>query len=68
MSEDEYLDQASRFNTYAVITPDGNWHESSDMDYLNTSSKNDWEETYFERFLKPALKFGWYITIVDYHI
>jgi len=68
----DYLDQASWFNTYAVITPDGNWHGLSDMDYLNVSSKtldeNDWEESYFERFLKPALKFGWYITIVDCHI
>lgn len=47
------------FNTYAVLTPDGEWHEIGEMGWFGvTVGKNDesddWEEKYHERFIDSA--------------
>lgn len=60
------------FSSYAVITPDGEWHECGHMGWWGLSDETpedsaDWYEHYFERFIKnadPKLM----MTIVDCHI
>jgi hypothetical protein len=72
-SEFEYFQRMTAFYTYAVITPDGVWHAPGDMGWFGMSTdsitdRRGWEDEYHERFIQPALKNGWYITIVDCHI
>ncbi len=72
-SEFEYFQHMTAFNTYAVITPDGVWHAPGDMGWFGMSSEStsevrSWEDEYYDRFIKPALTNGWYLTIVDCHI
>lgn len=72
-SEEEYLARQSLFYTYAVITPDGIWHAPGDMGWWGMSSESpdqerEWQFNYASRFIDPAVKNGWYITIVDCHI
>jgi len=59
------------FSTYAVLTPDGEWHEPGQMGWwgMSHASQEDeklWDEAY-ENFLKEADP-NWTITIVDCHI
>ncbi len=70
-SELEYYQHMTAFNTYAVITPDGVWHAPGDMGCFGMSSdsatgRRSWEDEYYDRFIKPALTNGWYLTIVAY--
>lgn len=58
MKKEEYINQDICFVTYAVIMPDGKWHQSDN---------NDWDKKYFERFIKNTNP-EYYITIVDCHI
>jgi len=72
-SEAEYNQQITSFSTYAVITPDGEWHAPGNMGWWGMSSdgtddNRDWEDNYYEHFIKPAIANGWYLTIVDCHI
>ena len=60
------------FHTYAVITPDGEWHAQGEMGWFGISSattdeERDWREHYKERFLDTADP-NWILTIVDCHI
>ena len=62
----------TQFSTYAVVTPDGEWHEKGSMGWWGCSSETadeakDWEERYRERFLDSADP-DWILTIVDCHI
>lgn len=72
-TKEEYVKRHSKeFFAYALITPDGKWHESSKKRQFGSSSSNQnnedsWRDTMFEKFIKntdPEL----YITIVDCHI
>jgi len=72
-SEAEYHQRMTAFSTYAVITPDGEWHAPGDMGWFGMSSetigaKRDWEDEYYDEFIRPAIENGWYLTIVDCHI
>lgn len=72
-SEDEYVRSMTEFSTFAVITPDGEWHEPGTMGWFacSTATPDDelrWEKEYYERFLKPAIDNDWTITMVDCHI
>ena len=72
-TEEEYIARATSFYTYAVITPNGEWHAPGEMGWWAVSSETpdeerDWQLNYHERFIKPAIEKGWHITIVDCHI
>lgn len=67
-----YARHQAQFSTFAVILPDGSWHERGSMGYFGMSSETgdearDWEEHYKERFIDPADP-EWTITICDLHI
>ena len=67
-----YARQQATFTTYAVITPDGEWHAPGDMGWFGCSSENakqfrDWYDHYQERFIDSAEP-DWTITLVDCHI
>ena len=67
-----YARYMTQFSTYAVVTPDGEWHEKGSMGWWGCSSETadeakDWEERYRERFLDSADP-DWILTIVDCHI
>lgn len=67
-----YARDCSQFITYAVVTPDEEWHEKGEMGWWGMSSETpneakDWNEHYRERFIDAADP-DWYITIVDCHI
>ena len=67
-----YTRYMTQFSTYAVVTPDGEWHEKGRMGWFGASSETpdearDWEEHYRERFLDTA-EADWVLTIVDCHI
>jgi len=69
----EYNERMITFNTYAVITPDGKWHEPGVMGWFGLTeatpeAEREWDLSYFNRFLKPALEEKWHVTIVDCHI
>lgn len=71
--EDYFKTCTSFFTTYAVITPDGEWHEPGEMLYfgLTTATREDeekWDENYFKDFIEPYLNQNMTITIVDCHI
>ena len=60
------------FETYAVLTPDGTWHEPGRMGWFCTTSATSEEEerfsaTYRERFIDTA-DHDWTATVVDCHI
>lgn len=62
----------ARFSTFAVVTPDGEWHEKGTMGWFGCSSETpeearSWEEHYKERFIDTADP-DWIISIVDCHI
>lgn len=70
--KEDYAKKLSSWTTYAVLTPDGIWHEPGQMGWwgISTASSNDeidWDENYYERFIKAADP-EWELTIVDCHI
>lgn len=72
-TETEYIQRMTAFRTYSVLTPDGVWHAPGDMGWWGMSSETtdeerDWQDNYYDRFIKPAISKGWYLTIVDCHI
>ena len=67
-----YARYMTQFSTYAVVTPDGEWHEKGSMGWWGFSSETpdeakDWDEHFRERFLDTADP-DWILTIVDCHI
>lgn len=69
----EYIKRKTAFSTYAVITPDGQWHAPGKMGWWAISTatleqERAWDLNYYERFIKPALENNWYLVIVDCHI
>jgi hypothetical protein len=71
-----YLKDMTKFSTYAIVTPDGNWHEPGKMGWWGMSGASDDDEekfkkVFFEKYIKPYLdkEDGSYtITMVDCHI
>ena len=71
--EKTYIQQNTEFSTFAVVTPDGEWHEPGHMGWFGCSSETPeesiaWHEDYFENFIKPAIENNWYLTLIDCHI
>jgi hypothetical protein len=72
-TEEEYIKRSTAFHTYAVVTPDGIWHETGKMGWFGMThaspeEEREWELNYCERFIKPAIDNNWTVTIVDCHI
>lgn len=72
-NEETYIKKMTEFSTFAVLTPDGQWHEKGEMGWFGCSSETSDEDTawcdgYYDAFIKPALENGWWLTIVDCHI
>lgn len=65
----EYFKNLEGFNTHAVITPDGKWHENGEMGWFGivSNEKKDWNEKYFDTFIKDTCP-EYFIIIVDCHI
>ena len=60
------------FSTYAVVTPDGEWHEKGEMGWWGMSSETGdeslkWDLEFYDRFLKDVDP-ETIVTIVDCHI
>ena len=71
-TKEKYAECVSRFSTYAVITPDGEWHEAGKMLWFGISTATnedelDWEENYYKDFIEN-LDQNMIVTIVDCHI
>lgn len=69
---DMYARTMSSFGTYAVVTPDGEWHAVGEMGWWGTSSETheeaqEWYCHYKERFIDTA-NTDWILTVVDCHI
>ena len=67
-----YARHCAQFNTFAVVTPNGVWHEKGEMGWFGMSSDTpedakSWNEHYKERFIDTADP-NWILTIVDCHI
>lgn len=71
-TEEEYIRNFTKFSTYAVLTPDGEWYEPGKMGWWGISSatadeEKEFENNYEENFIKSADP-EWELTIVDCHI
>lgn len=71
--EATYIRTKTEFSTYACITPDGEWHAPGTMGWFGVDSsdpleKISFQDAYREKFIRPAIENGWYMTIVDCHI
>lgn len=69
---DSYIKTLKTFTTYAVVTPDGEWHEPGRMGWFGMSNatsedERNWVDIYYNDYIKPYLNDG-YITMVDCHI
>lgn len=67
-----YARRQSEFSTFAVVTPNGVWHEKGEMGWFGCSTDSDeeaadWDDHYKERFIDTADP-DWILTIVDCHI
>jgi len=65
------LIQTTRF--FAVLTPDGEWHEPSKMGWFactdgEPEDELKWDLEFYDRFIKPNLDSDLICTIVDCHI
>lgn len=70
--KETYAKVCASCGTYAVVTPDGVWHEKGQMGWWGMSSETgdeslDWDLHYKERFIDTADP-DWIMTIVDCHI
>ena len=59
------IDFSEPFSTYAILTPDGEWHEQENTGLF--SSDEEWNKHYKERFIDTAAP-DLMLTIVDCHI
>ena len=71
-SKEDYAKKVSSFSTWAVLTPNGIWHESGQMGWFGCHSATTEEEIEFfdnyNRFIEEAQKNNWLVTVVDCHI
>lgn len=66
------FDKMEDFRTYAVLTPNGQWHAPGSMGWWGMSSETndeyeEWKEKFAEKFIKNANP-EWELSIVDCHI
>ena len=67
-----YAKIMTTFSTYAVVTPDGEWHAPGNMGWFGMSDESDkswidWVSNYYDRFIAGSDP-NWIISIVDCHI
>lgn len=67
-----YARLMATFSTYAVVTPDGEWHAPGNMGWFGMSDESDqswidWVSNYDDRFISGSDP-NWILTIVDCHI
>ena len=69
----DYVDSSKYiFDTLAVLDDDG-WHEPGEMGWFGVvgnrnETEENWEQNYYNRFIKPNLKTDKMLSIVDCHI
>lgn len=71
-TRESYIKRESEFSTYAVITPDGEWHSKGKMGWFGISSEteeesNEWSNSFYDTFIKNA-DTELVLVIVDCHI
>lgn len=71
-TKETYIERESRFETYAVITPDGEWHSKGKMGWFGFSSETmeyseEWGKSFYDAFIKDKDK-ELTLVIVDCHI
>lgn len=71
-TRESYIKRQSEFSTYAVITPDGEWHSQGSMGWFGVSSETEdeakeWNLSFYDRFIKEADQ-DLFLVIVDCHI
>lgn len=71
-TKENYAACKSAFSTWAVVTPNGEWHEKGEIGWFALSNETheeavDWELHFRERFIDAADP-DWRVTIVDCHI
>lgn len=72
ITKEEYVKDNLGFSTFAVITPEGKWHEKGSMGWFGMSSEteeesHEWNKSFMEAYIDnadPELV----LTIVDCHI
>lgn len=69
---EHYIRSREAFGTYAILMPDGKWHEKGRCLWWGqtTATPEDeklWDENFYDSFLKN-LEEDWYMTIIDCHI
>ena len=71
-SKEEYAEEIARFSTWAVLTPDGVWHEPGKMGWFACHNASIEDEKSFKKnyqsFIDKAIKNNWLVTVVDCHI
>lgn len=70
-TKEEFVAARTAFSTYAVITPDGEWHQPGRMGWFGMSGEtgedwNTWATSYRERFLEQYA--DCHIRLFDCHI
>lgn len=71
-SKEQYARETAQFNTFAVLTADGKWHECGKMGWFGCSDESSedahkWYSNWYDMFIKDANP-DHKITIVDCHI
>lgn len=71
-NKETYAKNNATFGTFAVVLPDGSWHEKGEMGWWGVSSETadesfDWDTHFKEMFLDTANP-EWTLTVVDCHI
>jgi hypothetical protein len=70
-TKEEFAEKS--WSTYAVITPDGEWHEAGEMgwfgiSYATPQQEKEFNKNWYKNFIEPYLNSDYYIIIVDCHI
>lgn len=71
-TKETYIKRETEFQTYAVITPDGEWHAKGEMGWFGCSSESNEESTqwnlgFYDMFIKDSDQ-ELILVIVDCHI
>ena len=71
-TREKFADYMAQFNSYAVVTPDGQWHECGQMGWFGMGNQTpeqarNWHENYARNFLNPAEP-EWTLTVINCHI
>lgn len=71
-TKEKYAERVAGFSTWAVLTPDGEWHEPGQMGWFGCHDASVEEEIAFyneyQKFIDEAIENNWKMTIIDCHI